>query len=226
MYLLSIYIFKIINKTEFIGRENLPRTTKVLFISNHLTFIDSLLIGLGLISLKELFFYYSHIPWNAPDKKNFFTNKLGMPFMKLMKTIPIDRILSKRNKKHLESLIDKYCKVLKKNTLLLFPEGGRTKDINSIMDECKPGVAITILRMTLEDSDFKIIPIFIEGMDKVMPREIGQSYFKIKSGKKIKMIIGKPVDFSEICNLDLLEKEKIRLIQKKVHDSIVVLKPV
>lgn len=224
MYLLALYVFKIINKTEFNGRENLPRTTKVLFISNHLTFIDSLLIGLGLVSLKELLFNYRHIPWNAPDKKNFFTNIIGVLFMRLMKNIPIDR--KSNGAKYIKSLINKYCKILKKGTLLIFPEGGRTKNVNGeLMDECKPGVAMVILRMTMSDPDFKVVPIFISGMDKVMPREIGQKYLKIKSGKKIKMTIGKPVDFSKICNLDLSEKEKIKLIQKKVRDSIISLSP-
>jgi len=222
MFPLGNYVFKVINKIEIKGKENLPRTIKILYISSHRTFIDSLLIGIGLINIKELFFSYRRIPWNAPDKKNFYTNKFGILFMKLLKNIPIDR--HRRGETYTNYIIDSYCKILKKGNLLLFPEGGRTKG-ETEMDKCKSGIAKTILLMTQEDADFKVVPIYLgKEIKEIMPKEVGQKYLKIKSGKKGKMIIGEPVDFSEICKLQISENEKIRLIQEKVRSSIVTLK--
>ena len=224
MYLLGVYVFKVINKIEIKGKENLPRTTKILYVSNHLTFIDSLIIGIGVISLKELLFYPSHIPWNAPDFKNFYSKKIGVFFMKLLKNVPVDR-RRLNNEEYVEFLIKRYCKILRKSALLLFPEGGRTKNNKGeVMDRCKSGVAMTILRMTKEDPDFVVIPIYLDGINEIMPREVGQKYSRIKSGKKGKMIIGKLINFSEICDQDIAEKEKIKLIKEKVRDSILALK--
>ena len=61
----SIYVFFVMNQVVIKGRANIPRTTRVLFVSNHATFIDSFLIGMAIINIEDFFFNYRRIPWNA-----------------------------------------------------------------------------------------------------------------------------------------------------------------
>jgi 1-acyl-sn-glycerol-3-phosphate acyltransferase len=224
MYILGIYIFKIVNQIEIIGKENIPHNSKhILYVSNHLTFIDSLLIGIGLISVWNIFFSQKRIPWNAPDHANFYGNRLGAIFMRLLKNVPVER----ENNTLINSIIEDFVKVLKNGSLLLFAEGGRTKNKEGeFMDQCKYGVAKTILTMIQDEPLFKVVPICLDPkIRNIMPKEIGQKYFKIKSGVRGNMIIGKSIDFSDIIDLSLSEKEAIELIKKRVRDEITALKP-
>ena len=105
----SYYIFRIRNKIKIIGQENLPRSVNTLFLANHQTLMDSFLIGVSVISLRELIFHPIRMPWNAPDKDNFFYNKIITNIMVLLKTIPIIRN-SKRKKKTDNDIIKKQVK--------------------------------------------------------------------------------------------------------------------
>lgn len=224
MYILGIYIFKIINKIKIIGKENIPHNSKnILYVSNHLTFIDSLLIGIGLVNVWDLFFSQKSIPWNAPDHTNFYGNKFGAIFMRLLKNVPVKR----ENNTLVNSIIEEFVKVLKNGNLLLFAEGGRTKNKEGeFIDQCKYGVAKTILTMIQQEPLFMVIPVCLDPkIRNIMPKEIGQKYFKIKSGVRGTMVIGKAIDFSDIICLSLSEKETIEQIKKRVRDEITALKP-
>lgn len=206
------------------GKENIPHKSKnILYVSNHLTFIDSLLIGIGLVSVWNLFFCQKRIPWNAPDHTNFYGNRVGVIFMRLLKNIPVKR----ESNTLVNSIIEDFVKVLKNGNLLLFAEGGRTKNKEGeFMDQCKYGVAKTILTMIQQEPLFFVIPVCLDPkIRNIMPKEVGQKYFKIKSGVKGTMVVGKSIDFSNIINLSLSEKEKIEIIKKRVRDEITALKP-
>jgi 1-acyl-sn-glycerol-3-phosphate acyltransferase len=64
-WVLGWWLFKIKNKTTIIGRENIPKKTSLLFLSNHQSLIDSMLIGYALFSPWDIFRHYRQIPWNA-----------------------------------------------------------------------------------------------------------------------------------------------------------------
>ncbi len=220
MYFLGLYIFR---NVTIIGIENIPRSIHVLIISNHRCFIDSFLIRIRMINLKELFFFQKRIPYDAGDKNNFFSTKLKSYFMKLLKIISVDR--EAMNTFLANKLIEIYCKILQVSNLILFPEGGRTKIGHNVMDVFKTGVAKTILIMTLREPDFKVVPIYIdEVMNEIMPREIGQKYLKVKTGKKGYMIIGEPVSFLDICIENISDEEKIEQIIERGRMAILNLK--
>ncbi len=213
MFFLGSYIFKIRNRIKVTGKENLPRKGRVLFLSNHQTLIDSLLIGINVVSKKDLLFCQKKIPWNAPDRKNFFSHKFAKFFFGLLKNIPTDR--DKRSLTDIENQIHSYCHVLKKNNLLLFFTGTRTRD--GSIGKCKKGVAMTIL----EAKPDYIIPITLIGISDIMPVSVGFNYRKISSGHRGQMIIGEPLDFSGILSSNLFsERTKISLICELVEKSV------
>ena len=76
-WVISWYLFKIKNKTTIIGRENIPKKTSILFLSNHQSLIDSMLIGYAIFSPWDIFLHYQQIPWNAAAWENFFKKSRG-----------------------------------------------------------------------------------------------------------------------------------------------------
>ena len=219
-YFLYIFVFKIRNKIEVKGKENLPkRPYGVATFSNHDSFIDSLPINSSMMNFGDMLLKQKLIPYNVPEFNNFYNNKIGVFFMRLLKNIPIER--NTGNTEVRNEFVNKSCQTLRRNNLHLFFEGGRTVDE---IRPCVSSVAEIILNLLEKKFDLIIVPIFIDGMKNVMPREIGQKYFKISCGHKIKIIIGKPIDFSEIIKKDFPREKKINLIKKRVRDSVLALK--
>ena len=220
-YFLYIFVFKVRNRIKIRGRENLPkRPYGVLTLSNHDSFMDSLPIRAAMMSFWDILFRQKLIPYDAPDYANFYGNKIGAFFMKSLRNIPIERKTGDKNVKN--DFIKKCCGVLKNKNLHLFFEGGRTIDE---IRPCVSGVAEVILSLLEENFDLIVMPIFLDGMKNIMPKEIGQKYWKIKCGNEVLMIIGKPIDFSDIIKIDTSKERKIHLIKKMVRDSVLALKP-
>ncbi|PIT94750.1 hypothetical protein COT98_02210 [Candidatus Falkowbacteria bacterium CG10_big_fil_rev_8_21_14_0_10_39_9] len=211
MYLLGVYIFKIKNRIMFTGKSNLPRKTKILYISNHQTLIDSLLIGISLINCRELLLRQKNIPWNAPDRKNFLDHGFAKFFFSLLKNIPTDRNI--KTKEDMKNQIDGYCQIIKRGwNLLLFFEGTRTRD--GSIGKCKRGAAWTILQAK---PDF-IIPIRIEGISPIMPVQVGFKYGQISSGHHGQVIIGQALSFTDIISSKLSDELKVRQITKRIEE--------
>lgn len=196
--LLSFYIFKILNKVKIKGYQNIPRGKNILFVSNHETLIDSLLIGLGVTNWWEIFSHYYKIPWNAPDRKNFFSHPYERIIMQLLKTVPVDRGCI--NKEKNDQNLKRFYSVLKSGRLLLFFEGTRTR--NGQIGPTRTGVARTISLMKPY-----VIPVLLENIQPIMPIESGFNFFKIYHGKKGCMIIGQPIIFSDLNNLRKIKAE-------------------
>jgi len=216
VYFLAILVLKILNHVEIKGRENLPKgknRRRMMFPTNHQTLIDSLVTGFGLTSLWDLLFYQKRIAWNAPDRKNFFKKGFFKFFFGLLKNIPIDRGLNCLE--DIENQIQNCGAVLKEDNLIVFFEGTRTRD--GLIGRCKRGVAKTILEFNPDH----IIPITLIGINNIMPVEVGFNFWKVRRGFKGKMIIGKPLDFSEIiASESLSENAKITLIRKEIRAAV------
>ncbi len=214
------YIFRIRNKVKIIGQKNLPKSVNTLFLANHQTLMDSFLIGVSVISLKELIFNPIRLPWNAPDKDNFFHNKIMKNIMGLLKTIPVIRN-SKRKKNTDNNIIKKqikrFCSALRHSNLLLFFEGtrSRTKKIG----KCKFGVteAVRIAKPKY------VVPILLHNIHDIMPIKVGFNWFKIGRNKEGFIVIGKPVDFSDLYCLSK-DQEVRMLISERIRKSVVDLK--
>lgn len=108
------------------------------------------------------------ISWMA--KKELFTNKLLSKFLTKLGAFPVDRGDSDI------SAIKNALRVLKNDGVLgIFPEGTRVKAFD--IENAKPGVALLTIK-----SKSNVIPVKIEGNYKLF--------------SSMKIIIGKPIDFS------------------------------
>jgi 1-acyl-sn-glycerol-3-phosphate acyltransferase len=213
MYFKGIEICRRKNRVDTIGKENLPHAAGTLFLANHESYFDSVIIGLSTISIWELLFRQKMIAYNAPDRKNFFGTKWEKFFFGLLKNIPVDR--NTKSLEKIEDQIEKFSSTIKNgNNLLLFFEG--TRSLDGSIGECKVGVAETILRSQPKH----IIPITIIGIDKIIPWTKNRKDSKISRGHKGQVIIGKPLDFSEIINSEIDRKEKVKLICQRVREAV------
>ncbi len=202
-WLLGWWLFRVRNHTTIIGKENLPPGTGILLLSNHQSLIDSLLIGYALFSPWDVIKHYHRIPWNAAAWENFFQKPSRRWFCFFLKTIPAYRHcgLSEANLK-----IKEYENILRHSNLLLFFEGTRSRD--GQIGDCRYGPASVVI-------GYKpvVIPIRINGMNEVMPINIGFKWQKIKRGKKISLHIGPAINFSDF-SLEAVRRDIKNSVQK------------
>jgi len=214
----ALFVFRVFNRVKIIGRENIPSHTNVLYVSNHQTLADSFLIALGVVRLKDVIFWPSKIPWNSPDKQNFFGNPLIGFFFKYLKNVPVTRGV--QGKQVLYDWLKKCSQVLRLGRLVIFFEGTRTRDGN--IGECKSGLAELIY-----ENKPTVVPILIENIQSIMPleeniKEDFKNFIRLRFFRKGRMIIGKPIVFNGAFELPKSQARKqIALI---VRNSVIDLK--
>jgi 1-acyl-sn-glycerol-3-phosphate acyltransferase len=92
---------------------------------NHLTMIDSVLISYGMVSLGDHILRFRRVLWNLPERDNFQRNIFLAVVCYLAKCLPVNRGGSREE---LQRLLDRCRRVLAwKQSLLIFPEGGRSR---------------------------------------------------------------------------------------------------
>jgi 1-acyl-sn-glycerol-3-phosphate acyltransferase len=176
------------------GLENVPRTGGAILASNHLSFIDSVILPL-VLSRRVSFL----------AKSDYFTGKgikgaLERGFFLATGQLPIDRSGGKAS----EASLNTGLAVLGRGDLLgIYPEGTRSPDAK--MYRGRTGVA----RMVLE-AGVPVIPVAMIDTHKVMA--IGTKVPKIR---RVGVIIGQPLDFSRFEGL-----ESDRFILRSVTDEI------
>jgi hypothetical protein len=96
-----------------------------IFCANHLTMIDSLIIAYTMLPLSRQLFRYRLLPWNLPERDNFYWNPLLVILCYLTKCIPIQRGGSREK---MAEVLGQCTYLLRKgHSLLIFPEGGRSR---------------------------------------------------------------------------------------------------
>lgn len=218
IYGIIFLVFKVGNRVEIIGRKNIPKEQGVLFLSNHQTLIDSFLIALGTLTFWDVVFHQKKLAYNLPEMKNFYYNSFLKLFFRALKTVPISRAGS--GKKKLEDQVNLFCRLLKKDNLVIFFEGTRTR--TGLINECRIGPALTIIKARPR----YVIPILLEGIQPIMPIKHGSKInLRINMGQRGKMVIGEPLKLDEFYNEDysfesaIEQSAKLReLIKKSVED--------
>ncbi len=192
---LAYAFFHILNRTIVIGKKNVPRQANTLLLSNHQTMIDSFLVGtiayypISLIRPRL-------IPWNPAAEENFFRTPILAWLAYNWKCIPI-----KKGRKDVGAIY-RMAEALKKDPMVLFPEGTRSRD--GSIGKARGGAGLLIL-----ETHPTVIPVCIDGMDKLLP--IGSIFPKLF--RKIYVYYGKPLDLKEFYN-----KERTKGI---AHDIMV-----
>lgn len=241
-WLYGFWVFKVRNKIEIIGKENIPRQPKVLFVSNHATLIDSFLIGSSVCRLTDILLHYNLVPWNTPDENNFFSKKILKLIFSYLKNIPIARH-KPGSKTMMKQLAEVGQKLSLGNTVLMFFEGTRTR--NGEIGECQAGVAGII-----QEHKPIVVPILLDNVQQVMPIRVGFDFiwpmfpfiimlrFKPKFKPKFKLnfklkviikkrvrgrlIIGQPIKFNG--DLSQEKSQARKAIAKIVREAVVSLR--
>jgi 1-acyl-sn-glycerol-3-phosphate acyltransferase len=176
------------------GLDNVPSSGAAVFVSNHLSFSDS--IFLPIVVPRPVVFL---------AKSEYFTGKgikgrLTALFFRLSNQLPMDRSGGAASSSSLSAGMD----ILNEGGILgIYPEGTRSPD--GRLYRGKTGVAKLVLA-----TGVPVIPVAMIGTDKVQP--IGR---RIPNIRRVGVIIGEPLDFSRYEGL-----EDDRFVQRSVTDEI------
>jgi 1-acyl-sn-glycerol-3-phosphate acyltransferase len=193
-YVLLGPLLRLLFRPEIEGLENVPETGGALLASNHLAVSDSFFLPL-MVPRRITF----------PAKSDYFTQKgfkgtLKRLFFEGVGQVPIDRSGAAAAQGALDTLV----RLLKDGQLVgIYPEGTRSPD--GRLYKGKTGMA----RVALE-AGVPIIPVAMFGTDKANP--IGS---KMWYPTKIRVKIGKPLDFSRYQGMD-----GDRFIERSITDEV------
>ncbi len=176
--------------------ENIPVEGPVLYVSNHQSFLDPLIIGVGTRPR----------PFVSLGRKTLFRNPIFGWMIRTARTIPIDQ----ESPSDLSSM--RTClEVLKEGvTLLVFAEGSRTH--TGKVETFANGIA-----MLMKRGNPLIVPVAIEGAYDVWPRKSK----KPKLFGKVAVEFGKPRKSSEVLVGPVTESmERLRLEVEQMRQNL------
>ena len=97
----------------------------ILVCANHLTLVDSALVAWALGSPAWYLAHYAALPWNVPERRNFAESLRSRALVYLMKCVPVTR---GGDRAEVAAVLARLTHLLARGeTVLLFPEGGRSR---------------------------------------------------------------------------------------------------
>ncbi|MEA2016517.1 MAG: lysophospholipid acyltransferase family protein [Actinomycetota bacterium] len=186
-------IFFPLYRVKKIGIDKVPDKGKLIICSNHISYLDPLIIG---VFIPRCIYFVA--------KKELYSNKFVSSLVTFLNSFPVDR----------ESFSMKVFKtsfeILKnENALGLFPEGTRSPD--GILGEGKKGVGFISVH-----SKAPILPVAVSGTNKVIQKPHKRLFFP-----KIKLIFGNLIETEEIVKkydkkkaIDLVFNETMKEIKR------------
>ena len=168
-----LYILaKILFRYRAVGSENIPSCGPALLASNHASYLDPPLVGLGI---------WRRIHYLA--KEDLFCNRIVSFILDLFHAIPVNR--DRMDKRTLRRILDLFKKG---EILLIFPEGTRTPNGN--LQPLKPGIGMIVCLAKVP-----VIPVYIKGSYNILPR-----HSKMIRLKPCTVYYGKPLKFEKYLN--------------------------
>ena len=186
-------LLKIFWRIEIKGLENVPKKGALIIASNHLSYLDPMVIG---ASLNRKIYFIA--------KKEVFKSMLGRFVLKYLNAFPVDRgnvdILA----------FKKAMNILQEEEVLcLFPEG--TRSLNGELQELKLGVVKIAMK-----TGVPILPVGIIGTYEIYPQ--GKK-FPILFKHKIIVKYGALQHFNKLKLKDkIYQKEELNLLSKKIQE--------
>ena len=187
-------ILDVLSHLESHGNENIPRQGGVLLVSNHVSLLDTLIIGAA--TDRELHFLGADIYFHIPCLGGLFTR---------LNAIPIKRATP--SWQSLKKVIS--CLEMGK-ALLIFPEGTRSTD--GTLGEIKKGASFII-----HHSGVPVIPVFLKGAERFMPR--GAKFIR---PAKLSVTFGPPIDFTGLKGIDR-RQELYQRMSEQIRQAILAL---
>jgi 1-acyl-sn-glycerol-3-phosphate acyltransferase len=197
VFVFWIYLF-VFNRTRIVGRHNVGEANNTLLLSNHQSMIDSFLVGMGAYFPQALW-KPRLIPWNPAAEENFFKTPLLAWLADNWKCIPV-----RRGRRDIHA-VHRMSQVLPHGTMVLFPEGTRSRT-GSVL-EGRPGVGLVALATRP-----RVIPVAIEGMNRALP--IGKVIPRIF--QRISVSYGPPVDCTEFYEMPRTRETTQLLVDKAI----------
>jgi 1-acyl-sn-glycerol-3-phosphate acyltransferase len=165
-------LFFLLTRLEITGRENVPASGSLMVAMNHVSFLDPLLLGVG---IPRRIRWMSKIEnWNNPIMGTVLT---------LYGAFPVQR--GEVDRKSLVQAMD----ILRSGGALgIAPEGTRSR--SGILARAKPGAA----RLALQ-TDATILPVGIVGTELAVQewRRLRRPVISLHIGRPFKMMAEKPV---------------------------------
>ncbi len=125
--------------------------------ANHLTMIDSFLLGYASFSLIGHIIRFKKVPWNLPERRNFQSSIFLAILCYLSKCIPIDRGGSREK---IKKTLDKCIYLLNNgHSIMIFPEGGRSRTGRINKESFSYGVG----RFVKDVKNCKVMCIYMRG---------------------------------------------------------------
>ena len=174
-HMLCVVWFAFSYRFRFFGQANIPRTGPVLFVANHQSMLDPIIVGIG----------SSHRQFYAMARATLWNNKILGWVMDSLNAIPVDQDNPDA------STIKRCIEVLNENhALLIFPEGART--MNGQTQPFESGTMLVIKR-----AKPTIIPVALEGAYNAWPRtkKLPQPFGRIAC------VYGKPIEAEELLQM-------------------------
>jgi 1-acyl-sn-glycerol-3-phosphate acyltransferase len=97
----------------------------LLVCANHLTMLDSFVIAWALGSPGFYLRHYAALPWNTPERRNFASTWWKRALVYVMKCVPVTRGSDRREVGRVLARIRHL--LLRRETVLVFPEGARSR---------------------------------------------------------------------------------------------------
>ncbi|MFJ8041900.1 lysophospholipid acyltransferase family protein [Kitasatospora sp. NPDC096147] len=159
------------------GLENVPRGGGVILASNHLSFVDSVVIPLA--APRQVFFL---------AKAEYFTGTgfkgaLSRAFFTAINAVPVERGEYRSAQASLESALE----ILNDGKAFgIYPEG--TRSLDGRLYRGKTGVAWLALT-----AGVPVVPVALEGPEQILP--VGKRFPRLK---KVTVRFGEPLHFDEL----------------------------
>ncbi|MBD3182703.1 1-acyl-sn-glycerol-3-phosphate acyltransferase [Candidatus Poribacteria bacterium] len=182
-------------KFEVFGAEHIPSKGGVLIMSNHVSYMDPVFMGAAVS--RNL---------NYMARSTLFRPDIVKRFLSSLNAFPVHLGVPDRR------AIRNALRLLKSGEMLLiFPEGTRSHD--GTLGEAQPGIGLIAYR-----TDAVVIPAFIRGAEKVLPRGA-----KMIKSAKASVAFAKPLDM-ENFRRQKASKDVYLAIGKEVMTKISYLK--
>ena len=171
--------FYLLNRTKVHrARPAPPLCGNTLFVSNHQSTVDTLLVALATCH-PRCWFEPRLLPWSLAAAEVYFRTPVTAWFSDQLRCLPVRR--DRRDPLALRHIL----RVLPQGTAIYFPEGHRSR--TGALGEATPGAGWIALR-----TGARVIPVAIDGMNEVVRFE----RFGLRFFRRIGVSVGPALDLS------------------------------
>jgi 1-acyl-sn-glycerol-3-phosphate acyltransferase len=197
-FLINSIVFDHLFSLRTEGMRHVPRSGPVLVVANHQSFLDPVIVGLG---VRRQLIYLA--------RKTLFRNRFFTWMIRSVNAVPIDQ--EGVGKEGIKTTLEQ---LRLGKAVLVFPEGERTP--HGRMQPLKPGVQLLIKRAMAP-----ILPVGIAGAYEAWPRwrkyPMPAPLFMPASARTLAVSIGKPLDAARLAALP--REQVLQALYDEIHQA-------